>query len=220
MSVVELTKVLARKRLLIFDLDGTLVDSSSLHARAFSDAFARYGLSVDYADIAGMTTEMAVERLTVNAAVSFDMRTREALVADKRRRALNLVKSELTAMKGALEFCRLAAGHFRLALCTSGSRRSAGVALACVGLEGRFDPLVTGDDVTRGKPDPEGYELILARTGVTRSDALVFEDAFHGLAAARAAGIDAIHIVPEGAAQGAGKADWHTMTRALRAANG
>jgi len=217
MSAAELTRLLARKRLLIFDLDGTLVDSSPLHARAFSGTFARYGVSVDYAGIAGMTTEMAVDRLVADAAIPIDLTTRAALVADKRRRALDLVRSELTVMKGAREFLGFAANHFRLALCTSGSRRSVDVALACVSLDGTFDPLVTGNDVTRGKPDPEGYELVLARAGVDREDALVFEDAFHGLAAARSAGIDVIQIVPEGAAQSAVNADWSAMSGALGA---
>ena len=70
--------------------------------------------------------------------------------------------------------------------------------LARIGLGARFDPLVTAGDVP-SKPDPAGYLRVLAHHGVSPSAALIFEDSESGLAAAAAAGVDAVCIVEDDA---------------------
>jgi HAD superfamily hydrolase (TIGR01509 family) len=210
-----LAEMLSRKRLLIFDFDGTLVDSSPLHARAFAEAFAPHGVEIDYPRIAGMTTAAAVDRLAAEAGLTLDPVERARLVDAKRDYGLTLIESELVAIEGAPEFVRAAGGRFRLALCTSGSKRSVEAALARVGLAGCFDPLITAEDVTRGKPDPEIFLQALERTGAAADDALIFEDADSGIAAAKAAGVDALRIVAPEAAAGAGEADWPALNAAL-----
>jgi HAD superfamily hydrolase (TIGR01509 family) len=215
MNPSALARLLERKRLLIFDFDGTLVDSSPLHARAFAEVFAPHGVEVDYARIAGMTTDAAVDRLAAEAGLAIDQAERARLIGAKRERGLELIGRELAAIDGAPDFVRAAAGRFRLALCTSGSRRSVETALARVGLAGCFDPIVTADDVQLGKPDPEAFLQAIERTGATADEALIFEDADSGIAAAAAAGIDALRVVPPGSADSAGEADWPALNAAL-----
>ena len=216
MSLSGLDSLLSRKRLLIFDFDGTLVDSSPLHARAFAEAFAPHGVTVDYPRIAGMTTENAVDRVAAEAGLGLDEPARTQLIGAKRQRGLELIEAELAAIDGAPDFVRAAAGRFRLALCTSGSRRSVEAALARVGLDGCFDPAITAEDVARGKPDPEAFLLTLDRAECAAEDALIFEDADSGIAAAAAAGVDAVRIVAAGAAHSdAGEADWPALNTAL-----
>jgi HAD superfamily hydrolase (TIGR01509 family) len=207
MTLSPLAELLARKRLLIFDFDGTLVDSSPLHARAFAEVFAPHGVEVDYPRIAGMTTEAAVDRLAADAGLALAAEERERLVGAKRERGRELIERELEAIDGATEFVRAAAGRFRLALCTSGSRRSVEAALARVDLAGCFDPLLTAEDATRGKPDPEIFLTALDRSGAAANDALVFEDADSGVEAAKAAGIDVVRLPDE--------ADWPSLSAAL-----
>jgi HAD superfamily hydrolase (TIGR01509 family) len=215
MTRSALAELLSRKRLLIFDFDGTLVDSSPLHARAFAEAFAPHGVEVDYSRIAGMTTGAAVDRLAAAAGLTLDEAERARLVEAKRDYGLALIERELVAVEGAPDFVRAAGHRFRLALCTSGSRRSVEAALARVGLAGCFDPTITAEDVTRGKPDPEIFLQALARTGAAADEALIFEDADSGIAAAKAAGVDALRIVAPDAAPGAGEADWPALNAAL-----
>jgi HAD superfamily hydrolase (TIGR01509 family) len=207
--------LLSRKRLLIFDFDGTLVDSSPLHARAFSEAFAPHGVEVDYARIAGMTTETAVARIAAEAALELDAAAQARLVDAKRARALELIERELEAIEGAPDFVRAAAIRYRLALCTSASRRSLEAALARVGLAGCFDPVVAAEDVARGKPDPETFRQALGRAGIPAGEALVFEDADSGIAGAKAAGIEVLRIVPAGQAHAPADADWPALNAAL-----
>lgn len=217
MSADRFADLLLGKRLLIFDFDGTLVDSSPLHARAFSAAFAPLGITVDYERIAGITTPAAVDKLLAEAGLDLPPEQRQALVRDKQQHVLALLQAELKPLDGAVEFLQAARSRYRLALCTSGSLRSVSAALAKTGLAGMFDPLVTAEDVQRSKPDPEGYLLALRTAGFAPAEALIFEDAESGLAAARAAGIDAVHIVPQGQAVAPGQADWATLNRALAA---
>ncbi|HEX8553364.1 MAG TPA: HAD family phosphatase [Sphingomonas sp.] len=214
-TISPLTDLLARKRLLIFDLDGTLVNSSPLHARAFADVFAPLSVVVDYQRIAGMTTGAAVDQLAGEAGIALTPEMRAALVADKQARARLLIDAELEPIAGAAEFVRRAHGRWRLALCTSASRANADAALRRTRLDG-FDPIVTAEDVTRGKPDAEPYRTVLARTGVAASDALVFEDAPSGLASAAAARIDAVEITGDLASDAGGwRANWSMLNDAL-----
>lgn len=207
----ELAHVFAGKRLLIFDLDGTLVDSSPLHARAFGEAFAPLGLKVDYETIAGMTTVSAVDQLLARAGLNADQEQRDQLRSSKQAAAARLIEEELEALPGAVEFVALARRLFACALCTSASPPSVEVALGRVGMSDWFHPVVTAADVKRGKPDPQAFQLVLEKAGIGSGEALVFEDSESGLAAARAAGIDAVHIAPH-------KPDWVALRQALEAA--
>lgn len=217
MSLSPLARLLGGKRLLLFDLDGTLVDSSPLHARAFEGAFAGTGIAVNYATIAGLVTEAAVDKLLADGGRDAGADERRALVQDKRQRAAKLIAEELQAMAGAVEFVRRARSRFRIALCTSASRAGTELALTKVGLGGLFEITLTAEDVRVGKPDPEMFTRAVALAGLSPDDALVFEDAASGLAAAAAAGIDAIRIVPECTPGGE---DWTAMLAALKELGG
>ena len=196
MTMSSLAAQLARKTLLIFDLDGTLADSSPIHDRAFREAFAPLGIVPDYATIAGMTTDAAVDKILSDAAVTVADKRRAALIEDKRARSLALLDTELVEIDGSVAFVKRAQATYRLALCSSGSRPGVERTIALLGLATAFDPVVTADDVVRGKPDPEGFLRVLDQTRTDAADALVFEDADSGIEAAASAGIEAIRIEP------------------------
>ena len=207
MTVSPLAARLARKTLLIFDLDGTLADSSPIHDRAFREAFAPLGIVPDYSTIAGMTTDAAVAKILSDAAIHVSDERRVALVEDKRQRSLALLDTELVEIDGSTAFVKRAQVTYRLALCSSGSRPAVERSIALLGLAGAFDPVVTANDIVRGKPDPEGFLRVLDQTGINAADALVFEDADSGIEAAANAGIDALRIGDD--------LGWATLTAAL-----
>lgn len=203
----ELDRLLARRRLLIFDLDGTLADTSRIHALAFSKALAPLGIAVDYPAIAGLATWVAMECLLAAAGQRADASQIAALVAAKRAAARTDL-ADVREMEGATAFIELAGRHHGLALCTSAARATAEATLAGLGLAGRFDPMITADDVASAKPSAEGFLTVLERARVAPADALVFEDSDAGVTAARAAGLDAVRVGEHGA-------DWATLTAAL-----
>ena len=207
MTVSPFAARLARKTLLIFDLDGTLADSSPIHDRAFREAFAPLGIVPDYSTIAGMTTDAAVAKILSDAAIHVSDERRVALVEDKRQRSLALLDTELVEIDGSTAFVKRAQVAYRLALCSSGSRPAVERSIALLGLAGAFDPVVTANDIARGKPDPEGFLRVLDQTGINAADALVFEDADSGIEAAANAGIDALRIGDD--------LGWATLTAAL-----
>jgi sugar-phosphatase len=203
-----LEALLAGRRLFIFDLDGTLADTSPVHAEGFAAALAPRGIAVDYAMISGLSTEAAMLRLLAGAGQSADAAEMAALIAAKREAARDGLAAACE-IAGASAFVARAAARHRLALCTSAARATAMATLAAIGLAGRFDPIVTADEVPRAKPAPDGF--LLALGAVMPAEALVFEDSDAGLAAAAAAGIDAIRL-------GEGGADWARLTAALAGA--
>lgn len=187
--MTQLHELLRGRSLLIFDFDGTLADSSPLHARAFAETLAPLGVEVDYPAIAGMATYDAVSACLRRAGHAASDSEIQALAAKKQSIGRALIAEELTPLPGAAEFLEWARERFRISLVSSGSRATIDLALARLGLDGWFDPLICADDLTRAKPDPEGFRLALECTRTSADAALVFEDSAAGFAAAAAAGI-------------------------------
>ena len=101
----------------------------------------------------------------------------------------------LPAMPGAVEAVEaLYEAGYPLAVTTSGIREYVVLVLGKLGLADRFSVIVTGADVTHGKPDPEPYRVTAERLGVPPEECVVFEDAAIGVAAAKAAGMRCIGV--------------------------
>jgi HAD superfamily hydrolase (TIGR01509 family) len=189
-------RLLEGKRLLIFDFDGTLADTSPLHARAFREVLRPWGVPVHYPAIAGMRTADAVAALTTRAGVELSPSQAAALSLAKQQRVRELVRQDLLPLPGVAEFLVRVKGEFRLALYSSGSRATVEAALRKLGYLGWFDPLICAEDVENAKPHPEGFLRVLELTAVAVQEALVFEDSAAGLVAARLAGIAAVCVDP------------------------
>jgi HAD superfamily hydrolase (TIGR01509 family) len=212
-NAAELAELLGRKRLLIFDFDGTIADSSPLHSRAFNETFAGHGVTVDYDRIAGLTTESAVAKICSEAGLRLGEQERSALVADKRRRARALIETGLAPLEGSVEFLRAVRDRYALALCTSASKATVQASLERLGIADCFDSICTAEDVSTGKPAPEAFLKTLDRHRAQPADALIFEDSDSGMAAAEAAGVDAIRVVGESPQDG--EATWLVLNDAL-----
>lgn len=191
---MTLHEALGGRRLLIFDFDGTLADTSSLHAAAFAQVLAPLGVRVNYATIAGMKTRDAVRRCLLDADISVPDAEAEALSIAKQSAVRELIRVHLRPLPRVPEFIGWAYGRFQLAIASSGSRQTVHLALSHLGMSCCFDPVVCGEDVIAGKPTAEPFLRVLAQTGIAAKEALVFEDSEAGFAAARAAGIDCIDV--------------------------
>ena len=182
------------RKLLIFDFDGTIADTSGLHATAFRQALAAFPIVVDYERIAGLRTEDAMRMLLSWNEIEVSDAVVRMLVERKQDAVRSLINNELKPMPGADAFLRKAKQLLPLALVTSGSRGTVTTALSALGYLDWFQPLVCSDDVANAKPEPEGFLRALQVKGVGAGDALVFEDSDAGIAAARSAGIDVIDV--------------------------
>jgi HAD superfamily hydrolase (TIGR01509 family) len=189
----ELARLLLGRRLLIFDFDGTIADSSPLHEQAFREVLEPLGLSVDYSLLAGRSTLDAVRHcFQLNQRDASDETQLAELARRKQERGRELIATRLSAFPAAAALLGWVRPRHRLALVTSGSRATIDLALARLNLHGWFDPLLTADDLDRAKPDPQGFLEALRLAGVASDQALVFEDSDAGFQAARNAGIEVV----------------------------
>jgi HAD superfamily hydrolase (TIGR01509 family) len=179
----------------LFDFDGTLANSAPLHARAFRKALAeaapRALRGFDYAVLKGFTTRAALIRLGIADPLLLERCV--ALKQELFRMAVSRGRLKAFAQARAVLSALVQRGR-RNYLVSSGSAASVKLALDALGLAGFFSGVITADDSAQGKPAPRPYALCLERFGLRRSDAIAVEDAPHGVASARAAGLRVIGV--------------------------
>lgn len=176
----------------LFDLDGTLVDSSPVHERAYRQVLADQHPSLlpgfDYRAISGLTTGDAFRSLGLD-----ESQSREATL--RKQSLYREMVDSVGAMPGALALLKkLKARGTAIAIVTSASRVSATRTLEATGLLALADALVTADDITKGKPDPEPYRKALACLKADPAKTIAVEDALSGIVSARAAGVTVIGV--------------------------
>jgi sugar-phosphatase len=188
------SQLLQGKTLLIFDFDGTIADTSPLHAAAFERVFSPLGITVDYPSIAGMKTAEAMLQCAKACGYSLSNQQLIELVSEKQALAREMITSGLEALPGVDHFLRWARQRYRLSLATSGSRGTIMLALGKLGYQDWFDPLVCAEDVGRSKPYPDAFLRVLEITGFSPGNTLVFEDSEAGFVSAMRAGVDYLDV--------------------------
>jgi beta-phosphoglucomutase family hydrolase len=186
---------------LIFDFDGTLVDTMPLHYQAYRRAFAEVGLELapeQYYGNVGGTARETIPRFLGGRPCR---RSVDDLHARKQAIAIELLETADIAQLATAALLPVFHGVHKMALASSGSRSGIDVVLRRFEWNGYFDAIVTGSDVQHGKPAPDLFLLAAERLGIPRSQCVVFEDTEDGIAAARAAGM-AVFDVRRAAAGG------------------
>ena len=184
------------ERAVLWDLDGTLVNSEEYHWQSWRDALAPEGLSITYDQFLasfGMKND-PIMRMWLGSGYTPErsVRIADAKEADYRRLAQ---VHGLTPLPGAGEWvAALKAAGWRQAIATSAPRANAEVMLAALGMTALFDAIVVAEDVSHGKPDPEVFLTAAARVGVPAGRAIVVEDAAAGIEGARRAGMKSIGV--------------------------
>jgi HAD superfamily hydrolase (TIGR01509 family) len=175
----------------LFDLDGTLVDTESVAMTTGLAAFAAVGVTVDMAFMHSMVgKDHAGTRAAILAAFpDVDM---DALNAHWREGFRASVAQELRLKPGVMEL--LQAIDLPMAVVTSSGRDEARAKVDKGGLAGFFQLIVSVDDVTRAKPAPDPFLLAAEKLGVDPARCLVFEDSDTGAASARAAGCVVVQV--------------------------
>ncbi|KZX19911.1 HAD-IA family hydrolase [Rathayibacter tanaceti] len=178
---------LLRARAALFDMDGTLVDSTAVVERIWSAFAERFGLdrATVLAAVHGVRAADSVRRFAPEGS---DV---EVIVAELD--AFELEHTESTVeIPGAAAFLASLPGE-RVALVTSASPGLAAGRLRAAGVPSP-GTIVTAHDVANGKPAPDGYLAAAARLGVAPDDALVFEDAEAGIRSGLDAGMRVVVV--------------------------
>lgn len=177
---------------IIFDVDGVVADTETLNARAsvmmFEELYDTTVQPEDFREFVGTGDERYVEGVAEKYEVQIDT---EKAVERRRENFFKLQEKEpLPAMPGVMDIVETArvSADVMLAIATSGNRDKQFPVIEGAGLELEwFDVVVTGDDVTRKKPDPQIYEITAEKLGLPPERCVVLEDAPAGVASAKSA---------------------------------
>ncbi|MET9668856.1 HAD family phosphatase [Streptomyces sp. NPDC006475] len=180
----------------IFDLDGTLVDSEPNYYEAGRRLLAEYGVTdfgwERHTDFIGIGTRETLEALREEYTISAPV---EELLAGKNRHYLALAAASTDVYPQMRRFVELLHGEgVPMAVASGSSRAAIEAVLAATGLDAFLTTLVSAEEVERGKPEPDVFLEAARRLGAEPADCVVLEDAPPGAAAAHAAGMRCIAI--------------------------
>ncbi len=206
-------------RLLVFDLDGTLVETERLKAASYARAAHELDPKIEEGDV--VEAYKAVVGLS-REEVATGLLERFGLEGEARERMGEFDASEpweafvgvrLGYYHAMLDDADLIGAHRRpdasallrharsyacaLALATTSTRDTADKVLRALGLAGAFDLIATADDVSATKPDPEVYRLVTGALGVPPAESLAIEDSPAGVEAAQAAGLACLAVTTD-----------------------
>ncbi len=179
----------------LFDLDGVLIDSGAAHLRSWQALAAEQGVEIPqekFLATFGQRNADVVPTLFGN-----ERSPEEIAALGDRKEALyrDMVRGNMPRIPGAVDLVqRLAAEDVAMALASSAPRENALLALRELNIESAMGAIVTGEDVSRGKPDPMVFLTAAQRIGVPPERCVVVEDAPPGVVAGVAAGMKVVAL--------------------------
>lgn len=177
----------------IFDCDGTLVDSMPIHFLAWNRTMTEVGIELPedrFYAMGGIPTHRIIEMLAHEQQVLVDAHT----TAKRKEEAFYELIHMLEPIHIIVEVAKKLRGVKPIAVASGGSRHGIEKQLRHVGIWDWFDTIVCAEDTVRHKPDPDVFLESARRLGSSPEKCLVFEDAELGIEAAKRAGMDWLDV--------------------------
>ncbi|MBK1989113.1 HAD-IA family hydrolase [Sphaerospermopsis aphanizomenoides BCCUSP55] len=179
---------------ILFDLDGTIVNTDPIHYQAWREMLLSYSIEIDEtfykSRISGRLNPEIVKDILPQLSVAEGEKFADDKEALFRERA-----SHLRPLEGFSELLAWTQKHqIKRALVTNAPRLNAEFMLEVLAIKDVFHTIVLADDCIAGKPDPEPYKVALQKLGITAEQAIALEDSPSGIRAAVAANIPTIGI--------------------------
>jgi len=179
----------------LFDMDGVIIDSEPLWSEAERQLLARRNLRYSpqlKTAMMGRDAKEAVRLLINHYNLGEGV---DEIVAERNQLIAELFKEHLQPVPHVLELLRsVRDSEIKTGLASSSPKELVDLALGRLNITGLFDLILSGDQVARGKPAPDIYLTAARELGVSNESCLVIEDAPHGVAAAKAAGMRCLAI--------------------------
>ena len=181
---------------IIFDMDGVLVDSNPFHLRKWIDLLRAHGVPFDEQElpktVLGPPNDVTFRRyLDRNLSAAQLAELGEELEANFRRQIGPHARA-LPGVRRFIEECRVQG--IAMAVASAAIAKNVNFLIAALGLGEYFGAVITGDQISHPKPDPEIYLKTAGLLGASPPACVVFEDSFVGIAAAKHAGMKCVAI--------------------------
>ena len=179
---------------IVFDMDGTLIDSMSAHGIAWRKTCEKYAYPFDSQyihDLGGVPTRDIVKHLNEKHSLSHDLDE----VSETKRLAFLDLKDKPSIVDDTYQVMLTYQGKLKMGVGTGAERNNAIQMLSDTGLLARLDTVVTASDVTHGKPHGETFVTVATNMGLQPHEFVVFEDTEVGRQAAQNAGMDCIMVI-------------------------
>lgn len=181
----------------IFDLDGLLIDSEPVWNEAYFKFISQKGLP-DEPAVSSQFRGMGIREIVRVWQKEYGLQGDVDQLAGEYRDVMYgilLEPGKLVLMDGALDLLKKLKGKYSLGIATSGHRdHMARKILGILNIEDYFDQVISGDDVTNGKPAPDVYEASAQKLNQRPVNCLAIEDSVNGVLAGKAAGMRVIGV--------------------------
>ncbi len=183
------------KKAVIFDMDGVLVDNSSIHFEAFVIFCKRYGMTMTTDALKpyfGMGNDEIIPGLFGRAIEPEEL---DRLASEKEAIYREIFAERIKPMTGLIDMLEaLKSKGVKIAVGSSGNKENVDFVISKCGIASYFDAIANGDMISNAKPDPEVFLLAAKLLDVAPEDCVVFEDSFAGIAAARSANMNVVAL--------------------------
>ncbi|MBX7150233.1 HAD family phosphatase [bacterium] len=192
---------------ILFDFDGVVIQSIEDHYKSWNQAFARFGVTVQWNDFAVLEGQ-SLYTIASQLCKLYNISQAEHRAIGVEKNALYLTTATIRFYDDifpALEYLRLQKKSIGL---VTGAHRDRFDQTVGMDFKNKFDVIITADDVTRTKPDPEPYLLAATKLNKLPASCLVIENAPLGIEAAKNAGMLCFALTTTLPAEFLSKADW------------
>ncbi|MBD2411492.1 hydrolase [Nostoc calcicola FACHB-389] len=179
---------------ILFDLDGTIVNSDPIHYRAWKEMLLDFSIEIDETFYKSRISGRLNPEIVQDILPQLSLAERENF-ADEKEALFRKVASDLQPLSGFYELLAWTDTHqLKRALVTNAPRLNAEYMLEVLGIKEAFHTIVLADDCIAGKPDPAPYQVALNNLGIQAEEAIALEDSPSGIRAAVGADIRTIGI--------------------------
>ena len=179
----------------IWDMDGVLADTAHHHLLAWQETFARRNINFTEADFKrgfGIRNDAIIRNTLGEQTTGAEI---ETIAREKETTFRHIIGRDVKPLPGALELVgALYERGVKMAIASSTTMENIRLIIGSLGIEKYFKAVITGHDVTEGKPSPRVFLLAAQRLGAEPKNCIVFEDAVAGVKAAKSAGMYCVAI--------------------------
>jgi beta-phosphoglucomutase len=183
------------KKAILWDMDGVIADSSAFHFAAWQEAFAKRGIKFtkeDFTKLFGTRNDFIIGSIMGKELPGGDVKI---IVREKEENFRRKATGSIKPFPGVVRLLNaIKRGNFKLGLVSSAPKENIDLVLRELNLEGIFECVVFGQEVSESKPSPQIYLLAARKLGATPNDCLAIEDSPLGVKAAKTAGMKCLAI--------------------------